>query len=95
MAKNQSFPTHLQEKDSSSEHDLILYEHHDKPPSGDQNLAFQIHALQMILFGSFYVRTQYHFGSLQIVSLQLAPSMGKACVLALVVGWGSPLLHFQ
>ena len=45
MAKNQSFPTHLQEKDSSSEHDLILYEYHDQLPSGDQGLAFQTHAL--------------------------------------------------
>ena len=86
MAKNQSLPAHLQEKDSSSEYDLILYKYHDKPLSGDQGLAFQTHALQMILFGPFYVRTQYHFGSLQIVSLQLAPSVGKACVLAQVVG---------
>ena len=69
MAKNKSLPAHLQEKDSSSEHDLILYEYHDKPPSGDQGLAFQTHALQMILFGPFHVRTQYHFESLQIVSL--------------------------
>ena len=51
MAKNQSLPAYLQEKDSLSEHDLILYEYHDKPPSGDQGLAFQTHALQMILFG--------------------------------------------
>ena len=28
-AKNQSLPVCLQEKDFSSEHDLILYEHHD------------------------------------------------------------------
>ena len=35
------------------------------PPSGDQGLAFQTHALQMILFGPFYVRTQYSYGSLQ------------------------------
>ena len=58
MAKNQSLPAHLQEKDSSSEHDLILYEYHDKPPSDDQDLAFQTHALQMILFGHFHVRIQ-------------------------------------
>ena len=51
MAKNKSLPAHLQEKDSSSEHELILYEHHDKPPSGDHGLTFQTHALQMILFG--------------------------------------------
>ena len=35
MAKNQSLPVRLKEKDSSSEHSLILYKHHDKPPSGD------------------------------------------------------------
>ena len=69
MVKNQNLPAHLQEKDSSSEHDLILYEYHDQPPSSDQGLAFQTHALQMKLFGPFYMRTQYHFGSLQIVSL--------------------------
>ena len=69
-AKNQSLPDRLKEKNSSSEHSLILYEHHDYPSSGDQGLAFQTHALQMILFGPFYVRTQYHFGSLQIESLQ-------------------------
>ena len=95
MAKNQSLPTHFQEKDSLSEHDLILYEYHDKPPSGDQGLAFQTHALQMILFESFYVRTQHCCGPLRIVSLQLAPSVGKACVLAQVVGWDNPSHHFQ
>ena len=45
MAKNQSLPAHLQEKDSSIEHDLILYEYHDQLPSGDQDLVFQTHAL--------------------------------------------------
>ena len=57
MAKNESLPARLQEKDSLSEHDLILYEYYDKPPSSDQGLAFQTHALQMILFGPFLVRT--------------------------------------
>ena len=28
-AKNQSLPDRIEEKDSSSEHGLILYEHHD------------------------------------------------------------------
>ena len=37
------------------------------PPFGDQGLAFQTHALQIILFGPFYVRTQYCYDSLQIV----------------------------
>ena len=34
------------------------------------NLVLNSHALQIILFGPIYVRTQYRFGSLQIVSLQ-------------------------
>ena len=42
------------------------------PPFGDQGLGFQTHALQMILFGPFYVRTQHYYGSLQIVSLQMS-----------------------
>ena len=52
-AKNQSLPDRLKEKDSSSEHGLILYEHNDQPPFDDQGLAFQTHALQIILFGPF------------------------------------------
>ena len=31
MAKNQSLPAHLQEKDSKGEENLTLYEHHEKP----------------------------------------------------------------
>ena len=62
------------------------------PPLGDQGLAFQTHALQMILFGPFYVQTQHCYGSLQIVSLQLAPSVRKACVLAQAVGRDSPIV---
>ena len=31
MAKNQSLPTHLQEKDSRGENHLTLYERHEKP----------------------------------------------------------------
>ena len=31
MAKNQSLPAHLQEKDSRGEENLTLYEHHEKP----------------------------------------------------------------
>ena len=44
------------------------------------NLVLYTHALQIILFGPIYVRTQYRSGLLQIVSLQLASSMGRACV---------------
>ena len=45
MAKNQSLPTRLQEKDSYGDHNLIMYEHHGKPPFCDRGLAFQTHAL--------------------------------------------------
>ena len=31
MAKNQSLPAHLQEKDSKGENSLTMYEHHEKP----------------------------------------------------------------
>ena len=31
MAKNQSHPAHLQEKDSRGEENLTTYEHHEKP----------------------------------------------------------------
>ena len=69
-AKNQSLPDRFEEKDSTKRTWLTFVERHGYPPTSDQGLAFQTHALQMILFGPFYVRTQYHFGSLQIESLQ-------------------------
>ena len=31
MAKNQSLPARLLEKNSQGDHDLIMYEHHEKP----------------------------------------------------------------
>ena len=44
------------------------------------NLVLNTHALQIILFGSVYVRTQYHFGSLQIESLHyLNSNKRKLC----------------
>ena len=88
--KNQSLPDRIEENDSSSEHGLLLHEHHDKPPSGDQSLAFQTHALQMILFGPFYVRTQYYFGVVTNRVLTIGTVCGEACVLAQVVGRESP-----
>ena len=87
LAKNKSLLAHLQEKDSSSEHDLILYEYHDKPPSGDQGLTFQTHALQMILFGPFYVQTQYHFG----VVTNCVLTIGAVCGKGLCLGAGGGL----
>ena len=43
----------------------------ENPPPGDQGLAFQTHALQMILFGPFYVRPQTVTVRYEIVSLQI------------------------
>ena len=45
MAKNQSLPAHLQEKDSQGEHDLTMYEHYEKPTVWWLRPTFQIHAL--------------------------------------------------
>ena len=57
MAKNQSLPAHLQERDSRDKKNLTLCKHHEDSPSGDQGLAFQAHALQMTLFRPLHVRT--------------------------------------
>ena len=57
MAKNQSLPAHLQERDSRDKENLTLYKHHENSLSGNQGLAFQAHALQMTLFGPLHVRT--------------------------------------
>ena len=40
------------------------------PPPVDQGLAFQTHALQMILLGPFHVRIRHCYGPPRIVSLQ-------------------------
>ena len=45
---------------------------------------FQTHSLQIILFGPFTYEPNVILGLLKIVSLQLAPSVGKACALAQV-----------
>ena len=49
-----------------------------------QGHAFQTHSLQIILLGPFVYAPNVIHGLLQIVSLQLAPSVGKACALAQV-----------
>ena len=48
-----------------------------KPLSGSQGLAFQPHALQIVLFGPFTYEPTIMCGSLRIVSLQLASSVGR------------------
>ena len=42
---------------------------------------FQTHSLQIILFGPITYEPNVILGSLKIVSLQLAPSVGMACAL--------------
>ena len=44
--------------------------YHDYPPSGDQGLAFQVHALQVILFGPLTCEPNIILGSSRIESLQ-------------------------
>ena len=48
-----------------------------KPPSGDQGLTFLPHALQIVLFEPFMYEPTIMCETLQIVSLQLAPSVGR------------------
>ena len=47
-----------------------------------QGRPFQTHSLQIILFGPFTYEPNVILGSLKIVSLQLTPSVGRACALA-------------
>ena len=56
-----------------------------KPLYGDQGLAFQPYALQIVLFRPFAYEPTIMCGSLQIVPLQLAPSVGKAYAAAQAV----------
>ena len=53
-------------------------------PTCAQSPAFQAHSLQIILLGPFAYDPNVIHESLQIVSLQLASSVGKACALAQV-----------
>ena len=69
MAKKESLPAHLQEKYSRGDDRLTLYERHEKPTAYRSRPAFQTHALQMILLGPFYVRTQHCYGPPRIVTL--------------------------
>ena len=62
---------------------LVHHEHHDQPLSGDPSLS--AHALQILLFGPLTSEPNTSLGSLQIESLQLAPSVGKTYVLAQAV----------
>ena len=48
MAKNQSLPAHLQEKDSRGEDNLTMYEHHEKPIDFGYGLMGQVSVLERL-----------------------------------------------
>ena len=48
-----------------------------RPLPGNQGQAFQAHSLQIMLFGPITYEPNVILGSLKIVSLQLAPSVGR------------------
>ena len=54
------------------------------PCPAPKGMPFQSHSLQIVLFGPFTYEPKVIPGPLKIVSLQLAPSVGKACALARV-----------
>ena len=54
------------------------------PNPAPKGRPFQTHSLQIVLFGPFTYEPNVILGSLKIVSLQLAPSVGTACALAQV-----------
>ena len=82
MAKNKSLPAHLQEKDSRGEDHLILYEHREKPTTWRSGPSLSNPRSTNDIVWVFSRANPTQLGSLRIVSLQLAPSVGKAGVLA-------------
>ena len=82
MAKNQSLPAHLQEKDSRGEENLTMHEHHEKPTTWWLRLSLSNPRSTNDIVWAFSHANPTLLGSLRIVSLQLAPSVGKTCVLA-------------
>ena len=62
-AKNQSLPGRAEENDLLGKHGSPLYEHHDPPLSGDQDLAFQL--------------TLYKFYYLGLKRVNLIPIWGR------------------
>ena len=65
-----------------------------KPLTCAQGHAFQAHSLQIILLGLFTCEPNVVHGSLKIVSLQLAPSVGKGLGLGIGDSSRQFLCHF-
>ena len=71
MAKNQSLPAHLQEKDSRGEENLILYEHHEKLTIWWPRPSLSNPRSTNEIVWAFLRANPTLLGSLWIVSLQL------------------------
>ena len=85
MAKNKSLPAHLQENDSRGEDRKTLSEHHKKPTACQSRPSLSNPRSTNDIVRAFSRANPaplHGYGPPRIVSLQLAPSVGKACVLA-------------
>ena len=65
MAKNQSLPAHLQEKDSRGEDNLATNEYHEKPTAWRPKPSLSNPRSTNDIVWAFYVGTQYCLGSSQ------------------------------
>ena len=81
MAKNQSLPAHLQEKDSRGEGNLTLYEHHEKPTIWWPRPNLSNPRSTNDIVWAFSRANPTLLGSLRIVSLQY---FFKNCLIFLV-----------
>ena len=70
MAKNQSLPAHLQEKDSRGEDHLTLYEYREKPITWRSGLSLSNPRSTNDIVWAFSRVNPTQLGSLRIVSLQ-------------------------
>ena len=70
MAKNQSLPAHLQEKDSRGEDNLTTYEHYEKPTTWWPRPSLLNLRTTNDIVRAFSRANPTLLGSLRIVSLQ-------------------------
>ena len=70
MAKNQSLPAHLQEKDSRGEDNLTLYEHHERPSTWWPRPSLPNPRSTNDIVWAFSRANPTLLGSLRIASLQ-------------------------
>ena len=70
IAKNQSLPAHLQEKDSRGEDNITLYEHHEKPTTWWSRPSLSNPRSTNDIVWAFSRANPTQLGSLRFVSLQ-------------------------